>query len=168
MLQRLPDEVACCSNERKNRSKCNCSGIITRAKSRGGTRKVKAQIEKKDISESRLWHCDGYDKLKPYGFPIHSCIYGWSRKILWLYLTQSNNQPNNIGMYYLEAVQQYNGCPVDFITNLGTEMVLLLPSVHFLEMIQTVIGMYLPPKQEDWRLVVIPRKRPNTTVDEHF
>jgi hypothetical protein len=34
---------------------------------------------------------------------------------------QSNNQPNNIGMYYLEAVQQYNGCPIDFITDLGTE-----------------------------------------------
>ena len=67
------------------------------------------------------WHCDGYDKLKPYGFPIHGCIDGWSRKILWLYVTQSNNQPNNIGMYYLEAVQQYNGCPLDFITDLGTE-----------------------------------------------
>jgi hypothetical protein len=24
-------------------------------------------------------------------------------------------------MYYLEAVQQYNGCPIDFITDLGTE-----------------------------------------------
>jgi hypothetical protein len=67
------------------------------------------------------WHCDGYDKLKPYGFPIHGCIDGWSRKILWLYVTQSNNQPNNIAMYYLEAVQQYNGCPIDFITDLGTE-----------------------------------------------
>ena len=29
------------------------------------------------------WHCDGnYDKLKPFGFPIHGCINGWSRKIL--------------------------------------------------------------------------------------
>ena len=26
------------------------------------------------------WHCDGYDKLKPYGFPIHGCIDGWNRK----------------------------------------------------------------------------------------
>ena len=25
------------------------------------------------------WHCDSYDKLKPYGFPIHGCIDGWSR-----------------------------------------------------------------------------------------
>ena len=24
-----------------------------------------------------VWHVDGYDKLKPYGFPIHGCIDGW-------------------------------------------------------------------------------------------
>ena len=23
-----------------------------------------------------LWHCDGYDKLKPYGLCIHGCIDG--------------------------------------------------------------------------------------------
>ena len=23
-----------------------------------------------------VWHLDGYDKLKPYGFPIHGCIDG--------------------------------------------------------------------------------------------
>ena len=23
-----------------------------------------------------VWHIDGYDKLKPYGFPIHFCIDG--------------------------------------------------------------------------------------------
>ena len=28
------------------------------------------------------WHCDGYDKLKLFVFPIHGCIDGWSRKIL--------------------------------------------------------------------------------------
>ena len=27
------------------------------------------------------WHCEGYDKLKPFGFPIHGCIDGWSRNI---------------------------------------------------------------------------------------
>lgn len=25
------------------------------------------------------WHCDGYDKLKPFGFPVHGCVDGWSR-----------------------------------------------------------------------------------------
>ena len=67
------------------------------------------------------WHCDGYDKLKPYGFPIHGCIDGWSRKILWLYVTRSNNQPNNVAAYYLDAVEEYGGCPVDLVTDLGTE-----------------------------------------------
>ena len=23
-----------------------------------------------------VWHCDGYDKLKPYGFAIHGCMDG--------------------------------------------------------------------------------------------
>eukprot|EP00794_Sanderia_malayensis_P001193 gene1193-564_t len=32
------------------------------------------------------WHVDGYDKLKPYGFPIHGCIDGFSRRILWFQL----------------------------------------------------------------------------------
>ena len=38
-----------------------------------------------------VWHADGYDKLKPYGFPVHGCIDGWSRKLLWLVVTRSNN-----------------------------------------------------------------------------
>ena len=37
------------------------------------------------------WHCDGYDKLKPFGFPIHACIDGWSRKVLWLYVTRNSD-----------------------------------------------------------------------------
>ncbi|KAJ7383323.1 hypothetical protein OS493_028868 [Desmophyllum pertusum] len=34
------------------------------------------------------WHIDGYDKLKPWGFPIHGAIDGFSRRILWLEVTQ--------------------------------------------------------------------------------
>lgn len=40
-----------------------------------------------------IWHCDGYDKLKPYGFAIHGAIDGWSRKILWLEVAATNNNP---------------------------------------------------------------------------
>ena len=25
---------------------------------------------------NEVWHCDGYDKLKPYGFAIQGCIDG--------------------------------------------------------------------------------------------
>ena len=67
------------------------------------------------------WHCDGYDKLKPYGFPIHGCIDGWSRKIMWLYVTRSNNFPNNVAAYYLKAVEEFKGCPIDLVTDFGTE-----------------------------------------------
>ena len=67
------------------------------------------------------WHCDGYDKLKPFGFAIHGCIDGWSRKIIWLYVTRSNNLPSSIAKYYLEAVASGSGCPIDLVTDLGTE-----------------------------------------------
>ena len=31
-----------------------------------------------------IWHLDRNDKLKPYGFSIHGCIDGFSRKMHWL------------------------------------------------------------------------------------
>ena len=42
------------------------------------------------------WHVDGYDKLKPWGFPIHGCIDGFSRRIMWLEVARSNNLPSNV------------------------------------------------------------------------
>eukprot|EP00794_Sanderia_malayensis_P002590 gene2590-3002_t len=56
-----------------------------------------------------------------YGFAIHGCIDGWSRRIIWLYVTRSNNFPSNIAAYYLEAVQEIGGCPTKIVTDLGTE-----------------------------------------------
>jgi len=54
-----PEGVACRSNKFKQR-KYSASG------------------------PNHIWHIDGYDKLKPFGFPIHGCIDGYSRFILWL------------------------------------------------------------------------------------
>ena len=42
---------------------------------------------------NHVWHMDGYDKLKPYGFPVHGCIDGFSRRILWLEVGRTNNNP---------------------------------------------------------------------------
>ncbi len=39
------------------------------------------------------WHADGYDKLKPYGFPVHGCIDGFSRRLIWLKVSRTNNDP---------------------------------------------------------------------------
>eukprot|EP00731_Ephydatia_muelleri_P003305 Em0001g3305a len=69
------------------------------------------------------WHMDGYDKLKPYGFPIHACIDGFSRKIIWLELSTTNNDPGVVAQYYLTAVFQLGGCPARMRSDHGTENV---------------------------------------------
>ena len=67
------------------------------------------------------WHVDGYDKLKPYGFPIHGAIDGWSRKIMWLKVCRSNNLPEIPASFYLECVVEQMGCPEKVRTDNGTE-----------------------------------------------
>ena len=52
-----------------------------------------------------LWRIDGYDKLKPFGFCVHSAIDGYSRKIFWLEVSSSNG-PGIITKYYLDYVRQ--------------------------------------------------------------
>ncbi len=66
-------------------------------------------------------HIDGHQKLKPWGFPIHGGVDRFSRRMLWLDITHSNNSLHNIASMYLKAVKEMGGCPVEFITNLGTE-----------------------------------------------
>lgn len=63
----------------------------------------------------------GYDKLKPYGFPIHGAIDGYSRKILWLEVSKSNNNPDSIAAMYLDCVHEVEACPVLLRTDCGTE-----------------------------------------------
>ena len=65
-------------------------------------------------------HADGYDKLKPYGFPIHGCIDGWSRKIIWLHVARSNNRPEIPASFFVKSVQLY-GSPVKLRSDCGTE-----------------------------------------------
>lgn len=78
------------------------------------------------------WHCDGYDKLKPYGFPIHGCIDGFSRRVLWLLVTKTNNDPRVIGKFFVQCVRQNEGCPRLIRTDRGTENGLLATSQCFL------------------------------------
>ena len=67
------------------------------------------------------WHADGYDKLKPYGFPIHGCIDGHSRRVLWLSVSRTNNNPAVIAGYFLQSAEVNQGCPVLLRTDRGTE-----------------------------------------------
>ena len=40
-----------------------------------------------------IWHFDGYDKLKPFGLFISGCICGFSRRLIWLNVFHTNNNP---------------------------------------------------------------------------
>ena len=64
---------------------------------------------------NHCWHIDGYDKLKPYGLRMHGCIDGFSRKILWLKVVRSNNNPIFPPFDYLSTVRKY------LRTDCGTE-----------------------------------------------
>jgi hypothetical protein len=66
---------------------------------------------------------DGYDKLKQYGFPVHGCINGYSRKILWLKVSRTNNDPAVTGQHFLDAIATYGGCSTLLRTDNGTENV---------------------------------------------
>ena len=58
-----------------------------------------------------IWHIDGYDKLKPFGFCIHGAIDGYSRRIMWLEVDHSNNNPCIIAKYFLQTVRCIRGTP---------------------------------------------------------
>lgn len=55
---------------------------------------------------NNIWQIDGYDKLKPFGFCIHGAIDGYSRRILWLEVGSSNNNPLIVRKYFLDCVVQ--------------------------------------------------------------
>ena len=68
-----------------------------------------------------LWHIDGYDKLKPFGFCIHGAIDGFSRRILWLDVGPTNNDPSVICQYFVDCVRQLGGTARVIRADLGTE-----------------------------------------------
>ena len=68
-----------------------------------------------------LWHCDGYDKLKPFGFAIHGAVDGYSRRVVWLQVSPTNNDPAVIAWYYLNCLQQNGYAPMILRCDLGTE-----------------------------------------------
>ena len=67
------------------------------------------------------WHVDGYDKLKPYGLPIHGCVDGFSRRIMWLEVCKSNNDPVIPAGFFLHAVEENGMRPMLVQTDCGTE-----------------------------------------------
>ena len=71
-----------------------------------------------------MWHIHGYDKLKPIGFPIHGAIDGFSRKILWLNICPSNNDPYIISYFYVNCISNLK-CVQRTIRGIGAVKMLL-------------------------------------------
>ena len=74
---------------------------------------------------SNTLHTDGNDKLKPRGFPIHGCVDAFSRKVLWLKVTRSNNNPVVPASYFLKTVSKWNLVPDILRTDCGNENCLM-------------------------------------------
>ncbi|XP_062517895.1 uncharacterized protein LOC134193120 isoform X2 [Corticium candelabrum] len=68
-----------------------------------------------------VWHTDGYDKFSSFGIYIHSCIDGYSRKILWMKISPTNKDPSVVAEYYLDVVGDIGGCPRVLRSDHGTE-----------------------------------------------
>ena len=59
-------------------------------------RRLKHRLKRRkyiNCGPNYVWHIDGNDKLKPFGFCIHAGIDGFSRKILWLKVSYTNKDP---------------------------------------------------------------------------
>lgn len=90
-------------------------GVISRRANRLKRRQYQSR------GPNYIWHADGYDKLKPFGFPIHGCIDGFSRKILWLRVVKSNNNPLTVASIYLDVVKEFGYFPYCVRTDCGSE-----------------------------------------------
>ena len=58
-----------------------------------------------------IFHLDGNDKLKRWGFAIHGCVDEFSRKLLWLVVCTTNNDPLVVGNFFLNCVKRYQFVP---------------------------------------------------------
>lgn len=70
---------------------------------------------------NHCWHIDGYDKIKPFGFAIHGGIDGYSRRVMWLVVDRTNNDPSVTANFFMHCVEKMGGCPTLLRTDCGTE-----------------------------------------------
>ena len=79
-----------------------------------------------------IWHTDGYDKLKPFGFAIHGAIDGYSRRIMWLEVGPSNNDPKVTAKYFIDCLRVVKGAPKFMRADCGTENIYIAGIQRFL------------------------------------
>ncbi|KAJ8685200.1 hypothetical protein QAD02_020993 [Eretmocerus hayati] len=75
----------------------------------------------KVLGPNHMWHIDGFDKLKRWGFAIHGCVDGCSRKVIWLEVATTNNDPRVVAYYFLEGICEHECVPIILRSDRGTE-----------------------------------------------
>ncbi len=105
---------------------CDPEGVERRSKHRLKRRRY---VNK---GPNYLWHMDGYDKLKPFGFCIHGCVDGFSRRIMWLEVSSTSNDPAVVSQYYVDCIKQLGGVPRVVRADCGTENVYVAAIQRFL------------------------------------
>ncbi|KAF8119494.1 hypothetical protein EV363DRAFT_1462101 [Boletus edulis] len=68
-----------------------------------------------------IWAVDQHDKWKRFGLALHTGIEPFSGKILWMKVWHSNQNPQLILTYYLEAVKKLGFVPLVTQSDPGTE-----------------------------------------------
>jgi hypothetical protein len=53
-----------------------------------------------------LWHLDGNHKIIRWGFVIHGCVDGYSRRVMFL-RASTNNKANTVFALFMEAVEKF-------------------------------------------------------------
>ena len=59
--------------------------------------------------------------MKPFGFPIHGGVDGFSKNVLWLAVVKSNNSSVVPAALYLRAAKERGVCPILLKTDCGSK-----------------------------------------------
>ena len=101
----------------------------------GAVRRQRHQLQQRKYyskGPNYVWHLDGYDQLKPFGFAIHACIDGYSRKVLSLSLLLSNKDPKLVCHLFTVYLRSFGGIPRKSVGDRGTENVHIPAAQRFL------------------------------------
>lgn len=108
------------SNERINAPHKAVAAVLSETAHTRVASRLKRRQYRSD-GPCQTWHVDGFDKLKPYGFGVSGCIDGYSRKLVWLECSFTNNNPTLIASFFIKAIEQEGGTAAHIRTDKGTE-----------------------------------------------
>ena len=72
--------------------------------------------------QNYMCHIDGYDKLKGYGLPIHGCVGGFSRKVIWRRVCYINNDPSVVAGFISKQWNPLELVRIEYARIWGLEM----------------------------------------------